>query len=317
STDEALRISLLAAFPDRVARRRAPGSREFVLAASGSARLAEASAVDAELIVAVDAEMRSELERAGSGVLIRLASAIEPEWLAALFPDELAASDELVWNEASGRVDRRVRTLYGQVALEERVGPAPPSAETARLLAEAARARGLVDFKEHEALAQFRARVALAAAEFPSAGLPILDEAAVESAVEEACAGRRALAELGKVSLAEVVRRRLGAAQRALVEREVPERIKLRAGRSVAVHYEPGKPPWVASRLQDFFGMTETPALCAGRVRLTVHLLAPNGRPVQVTQDLAGFWERHYPAVRRELARRYPRHAWPEKGFRR
>ena len=88
-------------------------------------------------------------------------------------------------------------------------------------------------------------------------------------------------------------------------------------GRSVAVHYEPGKPPWVASRLQDFFGMTETPALCAGRVRLTVHLLAPSGRPVQVTQDLAGFWERHYPAVRRELARRYPRHAWPEKGFRR
>ena len=91
-----------------------------------------------------------------------------------------------------------------------------------------------------------------------------------------------------------------------------PEKITLRAGRNVTVHYEEGRGPWIESRLQDFFGMTRTPHVAGGRVALVVHLLAPNGRAVQVTSDLAGFWERHYPAVRRELMRKYPKHKWPE-----
>jgi len=80
----------------------------------------------------------------------------------------------------------------------------------------------------------------------------------------------------------------------------------------VPVHYVSGQPPWISSRLQDFFGMREGPALARGRVPLVLHLLAPNQRAVQVTRDLAGFWSRHYPSLRRELGRRYPRHAWPE-----
>jgi ATP-dependent helicase HrpB len=78
------------------------------------------------------------------------------------------------------------------------------------------------------------------------------------------------------------------------------------------VRYTPGQPPWIASRLQDFFSMKETPRVAAGQVPVVVHLLAPNQRPVQTTTDLAGFWQRLYPQVRRELARRYPRHPWPE-----
>ena len=80
------------------------------------------------------------------------------------------------------------------------------------------------------------------------------------------------------------------------------------------MHYERDRPPWIESRLQDFFGMQAGPAVCSGRVPLVLHLLAPNGRAVQVTRDLAGFWRQHYPAIRRELSRRYPRHAWPEDG---
>ena len=101
--------------------------------------------------------------------------------------------------------------------------------------------------------------------------------------------------------------------RRALLERLAPERVTLGNGRTVRVNYEAGeKPPWVESRLQDFFGSVRGPAVAAGRVPLVLHLLAPNMRAVQVTTDLAGFWERHYPALRRELMRRYPRHAWPE-----
>jgi ATP-dependent helicase HrpB len=80
----------------------------------------------------------------------------------------------------------------------------------------------------------------------------------------------------------------------------------------VAIHYELDRPPWIASRLQDFFGLARAPAVADGKVPLVLHLLAPNQRPVQVTQDLPGFWVKHYPAIRRELARKYPRHQWPE-----
>jgi ATP-dependent helicase HrpB len=88
----------------------------------------------------------------------------------------------------------------------------------------------------------------------------------------------------------------------------------LPGGRPVPIRYEPGRPPYIESRLQDFFGMGDGPRLCSGKLPLTLHLLAPNARAVQVTQDLAGFWQRHYPGIRKELMRRYPRHSWPEDG---
>jgi ATP-dependent helicase HrpB len=92
-----------------------------------------------------------------------------------------------------------------------------------------------------------------------------------------------------------------------------PAQIRLRNGRQTKVHYERGKPPWIASRLQDFFGMQEAPRIGAEHTPVVVHLLAPNRRPVQTTTDLSGFWDRLYPQVRRELMRRYPKHSWPER----
>jgi ATP-dependent helicase HrpB len=92
--------------------------------------------------------------------------------------------------------------------------------------------------------------------------------------------------------------------------RAAPARVKLAKGRSVAVNYVDGQTPWVASRLQDFFGMRQTPLV--GQTPVVVHLLAPNQRPVQVTRDLAGFWRSSYFEVRKELRGRYPRHPWPE-----
>ncbi|HVR20475.1 MAG TPA: ATP-dependent helicase C-terminal domain-containing protein, partial [Polyangiaceae bacterium] len=101
---------------------------------------------------------------------------------------------------------------------------------------------------------------------------------------------------------------------RRLLEEETPERIRLPGGRSLDVHYELGKAPWIESRLQDFFGSGDGPRILRGSLPLTLHLCAPNQRAVQVTSDLAGFWQRHYPTIRRELMRRYPRHSWPEDG---
>jgi ATP-dependent helicase HrpB len=112
------------------------------------------------------------------------------------------------------------------------------------------------------------------------------------------------------VDLVSVLEQKIGARR---FRELAPESIRLQKGRQTKVHYERGKPPWIASRLQDFFGMHDTPRIGPERTPLVVHLLAPNQRAVQTTTDLAGFWERLYPEVRRELMRRYPRHAWPER----
>jgi ATP-dependent helicase HrpB len=108
------------------------------------------------------------------------------------------------------------------------------------------------------------------------------------------------------------VRGLLTASQRAALEREAPERIAVPSGSRIALRYEPGRPPVLAARIQELFGLRETPRVAAGRVPVLLHLLAPNRRPQQVTDDLASFWRTGYPQVRKELRARYPRHAWPE-----
>ena len=157
-------------------------------------------------------------------------------------------------------------------------------------------------------VAGLRARVAFAAEHSP---VGALKDEAFTRAVEELCYGLRSFAEFGKVSggLLAGLERSLNS---AMLDEVAPARLRLPGGRVTKVHYEAGKSPWVESRLQDFFGMTQTPRVARGMVPLVVHLLAPNRRAVQTTTDLAGFWERLYPQLRRELGRRYPRHAWPE-----
>ena len=128
----------------------------------------------------------------------------------------------------------------------------------------------------------------------------------------EACLGLRSFKDLREASLLQLLSARLTNEQARLLSTQAPDRIAMPHGRSVKVHYEAGKPPWLESRLQDFFGQLKGPTVCGGRVPVVLHLLAPNQRAVQVSTDLAGFWDRHYPAIRRELMRQYPRHSWPE-----
>jgi ATP-dependent helicase HrpB len=318
--EEALRMAILAAFPDRVAKRRAAGERELLLAKGGAARLLPSSIVDEPMfLVAVDIEEKKDAgafrtAQTAKTADIRLASAIEIEWLAEFFPEKLVETAELRWNAAAGRVDETRRALYEAITLEETVRPAPPSDETSRILAEAVRTRGIERLPGYETLETFRLRLNLVAETFPEEGWPRIGEDEIQEGVRDMCRGRRSFIEAESVSLKDVLMEKLTEKQRARLDREAPERVTLTAKRSVKINYETGRPPWIESRLQDFFGMTETPRICSGRVPLTVHLLAPNRRAVQVTQDISGFWERHYPAIRRELMRRYPKHVWPVNG---
>jgi ATP-dependent helicase HrpB len=312
--EESILIAALSAFPDRVAKRRKAGSREILLTEGGSAILSQESVVhQPEFMVAVDAEEKRENSPfKTTGSFVRLASSIETEWLAALFPESISEKTELIWNEQAGRVDESRKTLYRQIILEERSRPAKPSDEAAQILYSAVCTKAFQPIRDRDALEVFQARLSLVAGYFPEENLPEIEESAKKQIVKLLCRGKISMAELASLSFKDACFDMLNDRQRALLAREAPERIKLNRGRMVKVHYETSKPPWIESRLQDFFGVSTMPAICGGKAPLTLHLLAPNGRAVQITRDLAGFWEKHYPGVRRELMRRYPKHSWPE-----
>jgi ATP-dependent helicase HrpB len=271
--DTAILQAVLAAFPDRVARRRKDG--EVLLSSGGSAKFPENRQ---EFLVVLDI---------GEGRLVRLASRVEPEWLL----DRAVERTTLEWNRSAERVEQVSALVYDQLVIEETRGPAPPSERTGRLLAEKALEVDIGRFADKEELQDLRARAAFAGV--------VLDP---EAGLRELSKGLTSFTELASADL-------LGLLRPRGLDRSAPERLKLPGGREVKVHYDTGKPPWIESRLQDFFGMNETPRI--GATPVVVHLLAPNRRPVQVTTDLAGFWQRLYPEVKRELSRRYPKHKWP------
>jgi ATP-dependent helicase HrpB len=272
-TETALKIAILAGFPDRVAQRRPGGRNELVFANGGSGQLGESSGVrNAPLVVVVDAdERRAESGTRAGGVVVRSASAIEADWLIDIVPDDLRDTVELVWNDSLERVDALSRLKLGAITLDESPVSQPDAAAVAALLFERARSAGPRAFCDHEALERLLARVAFVARTFPESAVQAPSPVLLDEALAGACQGRRSFEELREAALVDVI----------------------------------------SARLQDFFGLAAGPVL-GGRVPLVLHLLAPNQRAVQVTTDLSGFWSRHYPAIRKELMRQYPRHSWPD-----
>jgi ATP-dependent helicase HrpB len=328
TAESELLISILAGYPDRVAKRRALSGEtnlsrvELLLAGGGSAELAPESVVrQSQFLVAVDAEERRDPGRTGmrgGKTLVRLASAIEPEWLLELFADRVVATTEIKWDREHERVEVFEHLSYDGLVLDESRANSTTGPEISRALEEAVLEKGWQSFVATDVIDRFLARVAFVAQVFPEAGIKALDERDIRGALCRLCEGRRSFAEIREAvrsgQLLDLLRARLSTEQLRILGKMAPERVMLAGGRKVSINYERERAPWIASRLQDFFGMSDGPTVAGGRVPLVLHLLAPNQRPVQVTTDLSGFWQRHYTQVRRELSRRYPRHAWPEDG---
>ena len=291
--DEELLLSVLAGFPDRVARRRT--GNQLLLSTGVSAELAGEQPA-AEFMVALDAEDRKE----NALPLIRMMARVEPEWLLELFPAYIKDESKVEWNYTGERVEWVRSLLYDELVLEETRSKAP-DADAGELLTRKVLERGMSSFVDEEALEQLRARMIFA-------GMAVPDLAHAVRAVAE---GLHSFAEFRGAAKDLLALMEQEADPRRLAEL-APKSVRLPGGRQATVHYEHGRPPWIESRLQDFFGMEEGPRIGPERTAVLIHLLAPNRRAVQVTTDLAGFWKRLYPQVRRELMRRYPRHAWPE-----
>jgi ATP-dependent helicase HrpB len=318
--EQALLISILAGYPDRVAKRRLmkAGNTDLLLSSGGSALLSASSVAQKhEFLVAIDAEQRRGTGANKSPItIVRMASAIEPEWLIDLFAGDLRETTEAQWNVPAERVEVVKRLLYDQLVIDESKAKDVSGPEVTKVLSGAALAAGLQKFVDLDELNQFIARVELIANTFSEAGIPALTDDDIRHALVALCDGLSSFAELRESAshgrLIEMLRRKLSVEQSRLLAQMAPEFVAIAGRRRVRVNYESRKPPWIESRLQDFFGMAEGPKIAGGRVALVLHLLAPNRRPVQVTTDLEGFWKRTYPQVRRELSRRYPKHPWPE-----
>jgi ATP-dependent helicase HrpB len=292
--EDTLLQCLLCGFPDRVARVR---DAKLLQLANGVTAEVTGEAPPYPFLLALDAEDRSEKPFPQ----VRVYARTEPDWLLDLFPQDLREATALMWNQDAERVDEVSTLSYGAITLSEsQRAPSEPAA-AASMLTERALEAGLARFIDPEALEQTLARIEFAGLAPPALAL----------ALGDLCLGLRSFAELRSAASTELLpmlERRCGGRLQELA----PISLRLQAGKTAKIHYERGKPPWVASRLQDFFGMTEAPRIGPHRAQVVLHLLAPNQRAVQTTTDLAGFWERLYPTVRRELMRRYPRHRWPE-----
>ncbi len=304
--DQRMLRALVAAYPDRVARRRDKQGPKGVMVGGRGVRLAEWSAVrDGDLFLCVDIEEVGTTE-----ALVRQASRVEREWLP---PDLVRSQVEVEFAAERERVVAFLRSRYEDLLLDEAATDAPDSVEVAELLAQAAagqlnRALPLLD----EPIAQFLARVRCLDQWLPELQLPKIGEAELRSLLPQLARGRRSFAELRKAPLLGFLRQLLSPAQLAALDREAPESISAASGSRIRLHYEVGRPPIMPVRIQEMFGQLDTPRVAAGRISVLLHLLAPNMRPQQVTDDLRGFWERTYPIVRKELRRRYPKHSWPD-----
>ncbi|WP_428378085.1 ATP-dependent helicase HrpB [Lichenicoccus sp.] len=302
---------LAAAFPDRIAQRRGePGA--FRLSGGGSARLGRDDALaSAGLLVAASLQVRDAAQ-------IRLAAALDPDDL----PQQLLARTteqvESAIDPVSGAVLSRRRTRLGALILRDRTRAANP-AEVATLLAAAAsrNLRGVLDWSE--AACQFQARVAVArTAPLDDLGLgaalPDLSDAALAAAMQQwlvpHLAGCTRVADLRTLDLHALLRGQLDHRQAAALDRALPTHLSLQTLRA-PIDYT-GAEPLASARAQAFYGLTETPRLAQGRVKLRLALLSPAGRPAAITGDLASFWTGAWIETRRDLRGRYPKHDWPE-----
>ena len=301
---------LLHAFPDRIAHRDDSNPLRYTLANGRGARLHENTALLGEpWLVALD--LRFEARDS----LILAAAPLDPRVLERDYPAQFSRERTLRWNDERAAAEAFDERRFGAIVLERRSVPVKPADALPALLA-AVRAKGLDALPWSDHARRLRARMQALRAWMPELGLPDVSEAALLASLEDWLAprldGRHRLDALGAEELTQALASRLDYEQRRTLDAQAPESLLVPSGQSRRLEYAEGEPPVLAVKLQELFGLADTPRIGGGRIPVTLHLLSPAGRPIQVTQDLKGFWERTYPQVKKELKGRYPRHPWPD-----
>ncbi|PLX40410.1 MAG: ATP-dependent helicase HrpB [Deltaproteobacteria bacterium] len=301
---DALSRAIFSSFPERAAKRRSPSSDRFLLAEGGGAKLdPQSGVIRSEYVTAVSLTGGARGE--GREAIIRIASPIDPAWL--MESGEVIERTLHSWDSERGRVVASRIIAYRALTLsEERVAPDPSKAspilasellkDPLRLLAPPNRALALIE------------RI-----NFLSKLLPgEIRQFEWEPFIENICICKSSLDVVKGVDLYSAILSALPYEEQTLLRSEAPESISLASGRKATLDYSGEAGPVVEGKLQEFFSMRELPRVAKGRARVVAQLLSPAGRPLQVTSDLAAFWENSYPEVRKEMRGRYPKHNWPE-----
>ncbi len=308
--DEALQKCILIGFSDRVARRMDQGTLRCELVHGRRGLLARESVVSkAELFVA--AEVREVEQRGGEvNTILSVATAIEADWLKELFPDDLKREVHVQWDAQARRVLAAELVRFRDLALAaKRIDP-PPAEAAARLLAEEINAGRLPLPNWDHAVEQWLLRLKLLCQHCADLQLPPITEDDKKAIIEQLCHGAVSYKDIKEREVKPVVMSWLSNSQRELLDKHAPERLTLSNGRTPKVSYEEGRAPFVSLRIQELYDVTQTPKIALGRVAVTVHILTPGMKPIQVTSDLANFWREHYPKIKSELQRKYPKHEW-------
>jgi ATP-dependent helicase HrpB len=304
------------AFPDRIGKQHAQDPKRYLLANGRMARLFDDSALHGEPWV-VASELRFEAKDA----LLLRGAPVDEVYLRQAFAAHFHEGDEVRWDaQRRALASERIARFDGIVLSAKPAGRVDP-AQAAQALTDAVRDLGLQCLAWSEVLSQWRIRVQCVRAWLPELGLPDLSDdallASLHAWLKPAFAGKTRLDALDEATLGDALKAGLDWTLRQRVEALAPTRMTVPSGMERRIEYaldDHGGPasPVLAVKLQELFGLAETPRIAEGRVPLTLHLLSPAGRPLQVTQDLRGFWERTYPEVKKEMKGRYPRHPWPD-----
>ncbi|MBC8126909.1 MAG: ATP-dependent helicase HrpB [Gloeobacteraceae cyanobacterium ES-bin-144] len=303
--------AMLASFSDQLAIRFNQGTLSCKLVGKRRGKLDEESCVkNAPAFVAAEI---TEVEAREIIVHLRRATAIEPAWLADLFPDDLTEIDGAAWDETRRRVVSRKETRFRDLVLEAKESDHYVNLDqAAEILATRVLSGELVLKNWDHTVDQWTARLTLLGNAMPELEMPGWTDADRADAVAQICHGALAYKDIKEANVWRVLREWLNSSQRAALDSYCPERIELPNGHSAKITYESGKDPYVSMRVSHLFGCWETPCIVNGRVPLLVHILTPGHKPWQMTKDLKGFWASGYAQMKKDVAGRYPRHPWPD-----
>lgn len=308
---------LLAAFPDHLAALRSQEHRAYELTRGRRAVLSDrSSAGAAKLLVPLEIQERTVAAPASGSALVGvktvldMVAPVDLEDVEACFPGRVSSRDVHEWNPARQAVERYAETVFEDLVLDRVRRTDVDVAVSARMLAERVASGELLLEQWAGRVEEWMARVRCVAAWFPERGLVAYSDDDLFVAYLEICEGARGFAEVKKRPCLPALKNLLSHADQGFVERMAPGWLPLPGGRKLKIRYDTGARPIGRARIQELYGVSASPRVGGGRVPVVIEILAPNMRPVQVTDDLAGFWGTHYPELKRALQRRYPRHEW-------
>jgi ATP-dependent helicase HrpB len=301
---------VLAGFPDQVAVRLDEGTLRCALVHNRRGVLARESAVHRARLLTASEIREIESSNGERQVLLTLATAIKEEWLREFFPEAIEERTEVAYDSSLRRVVGRTVTLFHDLVLAEKKSDRVPADEAATILAREVKAGNCPLKQWDHAIEQWIARLNFAAAAFPELGLPPIGEDERTLLIEQICQGATSYKEIKERPVLPVLKSWLSAGQQRALDQVAPERIKLPNDRSVRIAYGATHGPTIAARIQDLYGVENGLTIGQGRIALRIEVLAPNHRPIQITDDLATFWREDYPKIKQELQRKYPKHHW-------